>query len=354
MSNQNKQKFSLTELYDFENKHRVVEDIVNVWLNRLASMFEYKDLPEKINPKIMDRWMFLNGSVGLFNHKGRGYARFGSYAGQLDQNNVWTQYNIQVPYLNIAHSYDVGKDVVVMRNDTGLIGLLPILLKYATQQAENELSLNIATINSRMQTFITAPNEKSRANAQQYLDGLSRGKLSVVHDNAFGDSAITCSVISGADRMLQALTERQQFIEGKIWNELGLNANWNAKKEGLASAEVGVNDDCLLPLIEDMLYNRKKALEDAKDILGGEWKNASVDFASAWKQKELKDSLQQDMFIERKGLISRMMRGKEPQFKEGGNDEFNSKQDAPNERRGENETNLGNQRKVDAERKYNK
>ena len=66
------------------------------------------------------------------------------------------------------------------------------------------------------------------------------------------------------------------------WNiELGLNDNYNMKRESLNENEIEANSDTLTPLMDDMLKCRRKMCEEINEIFGTE---ISVDFSSSWKR----------------------------------------------------------------------
>ena len=82
---------------------------------------------------------------------------------------------------------------------------------------------------------------------------------------------------------LTELFEYQQYLKGTMYNELGLNANYNMKRERLTAGEVNMNIDSLYPLIYDMYENRKQALEKINELFGTK---ITVEFNHIWKQKQ--------------------------------------------------------------------
>ena len=53
------------------------------------------------------------------------------------------------------------------------------------------------------------------------------------------------------------------------------------KREKLSTTESQMNNDALLPLVEDMLENRRQCIEEVNEMFGTE---ISVDFASSWEK----------------------------------------------------------------------
>jgi len=164
------------------------------------------------------------------------------------------------------------------------IGLLPMFSRYATAMTETELSLNIASINSRVLDFISAPDDRTKESAEKYLEDIYNGKRSVVAENAFLDGIrIRPSSVDTA-RTITDLIELEQYQKASWYNEIGLNANYNMKRESLNSSESQLNNDALLPLIDDMLIQRQKGLEKVNTMFGT---NISVELASSWEDNQI-------------------------------------------------------------------
>ena len=64
-----------------------------------------------------------------------------------------------------------------------------------------------------------------------------------------------------------------------MYNELGLNANYNMKRERLNLGEVSMNVDVLLPYVDNMLKERQNAVEKINAMFDTE---ISVKLASSW------------------------------------------------------------------------
>ena len=82
------------------------------------------------------------------------------------------------------------------------------------------------------------------------------------------------------------IIELEQYLRGTKLNELGLQSNYNMKRERLSSSETTLNEDSLKPLIDDMLEQRETALENVNKKYGT---NIKVSKNSAWDKKEDKE-----------------------------------------------------------------
>lgn len=75
------------------------------------------------------------------------------------------------------------------------------------------------------------------------------------------------------------LIELIQYYKASMYNELGLNANYNMKRERLNLGEVSMNVDVLLPYVDNMLKERQNAVEKINEMFDTE---ISVKLASSW------------------------------------------------------------------------
>ena len=84
------------------------------------------------------------------------------------------------------------------------------------------------------------------------------------------------------------MTEFQQYLKGSLYNEVGLSANFNMKRERLISSEVDQGEDSLFPFVYNMMKCRIKAVEQINKMFDTQ---IVVDFGSVWhfKNKELVD-----------------------------------------------------------------
>ena len=74
-----------------------------------------------------------------------------------------------------------------------------------------------------------------------------------------------------------------QYVKASLYNELGLQSNYNMKREAIMSGESQLDEDMLHPLIDNMLKERQDALEKVNAMFGT---NISVSFNSAWELNE--------------------------------------------------------------------
>ena len=303
---------------DILDKRRSIYNYVMLMFDRTNQMFEYKGLPDTIPAYMLELYLQLNGHVCITEVNGNLYALPGGLGGAPDPYYRPTLYVLANPGLGFSASLSIenhlppyakqdtqGKCVLV-KNDTNIRGLFYLFSRYATELAENDVSIRCAQINSRQQTFITAETDSQIASANAYLDNIEKGKITAVGGKSFLDGINSTNVsVQGANSIIQ-LIELQQYLKASWYNEIGLNANFNMKREYLSEEELRSSTDVLLPLIDDMLRCRKDAIEVVNSTYGT---SISVDKNSAWenKQEELdtaQDQANADVDATRGGIES--------------------------------------------------
>lgn len=272
-------KFGLN-LYDFNDKERCQRNYIMYMLNRTQRLFEYKGLPDTIPQRMLEFMLQINGFACFAKHNGKLYAFYGGLGGEPDEYYRPTTCVVSNPALKFSDTFKIHENCVIVRNDSFLYGLIPLFSRYATAMVENDISFRMASINSRIEMLLSAPDDATKKAAEKFLDDLAEGKLGVIAENAFLDG-IKAQEVGRTMRTFTDLIEYQQYLKASWFNEIGLNANYNMKREKLSTTESQMNNDALLPLVEDMLENRRQCIEEVNEMFGTE---ISVDFASSWEK----------------------------------------------------------------------
>ena len=278
--------------YDPKEKERAAWDHISYMLSRTQSIFRWSGLPDTVPQRILELYLQINGCCAWYEHEGSVYVFTGGLGGKPDVYYMPTIFTIANPALNLSKNLRIGEDCVVMPNDPMYSGLVPMFSRYASMLTENELSIQIATINSRLVSLLSAPDDRTKEAAEKLLKDLTDGKLGVIGENAFLDGIRSqpYAPTSGSN-FITNLIEAEQYIKASWYNEIGLNANYNMKRESINSGESQLNDDALLPLIDQMLETRRIAADKVNNMFG---LNISVDLASAWEDNQIEIDAEQD------------------------------------------------------------
>lgn len=273
--------------YNFEDKTACTRNEIDYMLIRCLEMFRYKNLPSSIPYRTLELFLQTGGVVG-WTDKPDGVLRvfFGGLGGEPDEYYRPTIFTLANPALKYSAElkiiWDEGQDgdLVVMLNDGLRKGLLPLHRKFASQIVENELSLKVSCINSRMPFLLSADDERTYKSALDYIHNIENGKIGIVNDSAFLEGLKEHQLGNQTHMVFNQLVEHNQYIRSTWYAQLGLNSMFNMKKEAISDAEKQMSEDELLPLIDNMLEERKRALEIINEKFGT---NIEVEFNSSWE-----------------------------------------------------------------------
>ena len=262
-------------------------------LNRTQHIFKWSGLPETIPPRMLECYLQTNGNACFYEHENNLYVFVGGLGGEPDVYYRPTIYTIANPALQLFVNAKINEDCIVMPNDSFYMGLLPMFSRYSTLIAENELSISLNIIQSRIISLISADDDRTFKSAKEYIEKVGRGELDVISDSQFFEGLKTQPYNSSAVHSLTDLIEMEQYLKASFYNELGINANYNMKRESLNTEESQLNHDALFPLIDDMLFNRKTYIEKVNEMFGT---SITVDLDSSWKDnKEELEKAQDDI-----------------------------------------------------------
>ena len=276
-----------------KDKDTAVNHYIDNYLTKTQSMFVYENLPVTIPQSELEHLLQTTGNCFVAEVDGNLYALSGNTGGLLDAYNRPTQYIVANPALKLNKTYEIGKDGVLVKNDYYMNGLLPLIGKFAVLLTDSNISLNTAIILSRITMLISASDDKTKQSADSFMQKILDGDFSVIGESAFFDGVKLQTIPTGSGSQLMQLMEIIQYYKANLLNELGLNANFNMKRERLNRSEVSMNIDVLLPFVDNMLYERQQAVEAINEMFGTE---ITVDLHSSWKTThEQNDDLEQEV-----------------------------------------------------------
>lgn len=273
-----------------KNKDIAVNYFIESTLNKTQSMFFYKGLPSTMPQSELENILQRYGFAVIADVDGKLYALRGGLGGVTNAYYKPTTATVANPYLKISKDYVIenNKDAVLFKNDYLCSGLIPIIGKYAVLLTDSQISLNTAAVLSRLTMLISASDEKTKQSADIFIEKILNGDFSVIAENAFlkGVNVQQISQTAHATNITN-LIELNQYYKANLMLEIGLNAQYNMKRERLSETEILVNNTEILPFVENMLTERKNAVAAINEKYGTE---ISVDLKSAWKtEKENND-----------------------------------------------------------------
>ena len=268
--------------YNFKDKETNIRNNILYMLNRSMMIFKYEGLPDTLPKKELEKMLQVNGYCFVMEVDGKLYGFNGGLGGERDVYNRPTEIVISNPALKLNKTVKIS-DGVLIKNDDMMQGLIPIYAKYSSILAENEITMILANVNRRVNNLISVSDDNTAESARIYLKKLFDGDIGYIFENKLFDSLKSSPTTPQGKGSLQDLFEFHQYIKASMYNEIGLNANFNMKRSRLVSDEVALNFDSLYPLVDNMLEQRKQGLQEIKDKFGID---ISVEFSSSWQYRE--------------------------------------------------------------------
>lgn len=292
-------KFYDINFYDLTDKKQNTCDMVEYMSDRTQSMFKWNNLPKTIPQRSLELFLQFQGFVLFVKHNDEYCIYYGGLGGEPDYlyrptlatiSNPAQRWDAQIP---IAWEIDENTSsendgaAVICLNDPLLKGLWPIHQKYASQLSENELTLWLTDILTRMPWLLSAQDDKTKESAEHLLKNIFEGKLGVVTDSVFLDGLKEHILNNSNHQSLGALMQLHQYYKASWYNELGLNAMQNQfKKEAISDSEQQMNTDTLTPFIDIMLKCRQEFCDNVNELFG---LDISVELDSAWEDNEIEE-----------------------------------------------------------------
>ena len=275
-----------------KNKDLLIDTYIKRFFIRTSQMFEYKNLPETIPQRELEL-IIQFCRVAIFTKKeDKLFVFYGGLGGQPNEYYQPTQAIVSNPYLKFSSVLDLDDyiksekevDAVIVWNDSAHMGMFPLFSQYAELLAECDLTTRYALINKRFMNILTADDDNTKSSIETMFQNVEKGTGFgiIVTKNLINELNVTGIDMGIKGSMdLKDINETKQYILGSFYNDIGLNANFNMKRESINESEADLNEDALLPLTDDMLQCRKIGVKAINKLFGT---SIEVDYSSSWKK----------------------------------------------------------------------
>lgn len=273
-------------------------------------MFKYNGLPDTISQRTLELFI-LGGSAKLFHFNEKWYCGVGELGGVFTSDflpSISTLTNVglkgfsgkefKILTKEIANDQDqlskINKNdyCVVIPNDDLYCGVYDDLYHYAEIQTETDITLKFGLYNSRIPSIAVTNDDETKTSFDTFYKAIIEGKTcggedgsSQVMGSALYDSLKSVPYNNVHVNQLKEVIEVKQYNKATFDQTYGINNNSNSKRESLNDGEIEAYEDQLLPMVDEMLRNRKEGIELFNKISG---LNVSVELTSLWKTRREK------------------------------------------------------------------
>ena len=268
-------------MYDVKNKTINIRQNTDYTMAKILGMFKYSGLPESLPQEELEKILLCNGYAFITKHEGDLYAFSCALGGELDAYYRPTKAIVANPWLKLNKNYDIRKDGVLFKNDSMLMGVKPLMEKWSTLLVENQITLNMQSVNQRVLTILSASDDKTKESAEEFIRKIHNGDMSVITGNAMFDGVQTHGTGQTNGRITD-LIEYQQWLTSKLHMELGINDQGNMKRERLVTDEVRQSEEGLSILVDNMFVEREQAVNLINEMFDT---SITVEFDGVWKHK---------------------------------------------------------------------
>lgn len=245
--------------------------------NSASNIILIDNLPDKADKNFVITNLLLTGSIATIRIKDEIYMTNGYLGGPRDVNYYGTRIIGANPVLNSFDlergvdgeiSYLTPFDKIPIKTDCFRGGLYPLIAFTAALLADNISSLNCAQINTRVQAVYSAENSSIAKSAELVLKELYEGKpYKVVTEELMEHLHVAPINNSAKASNLIDLIELQQYIRAQFWNAIGIDANYNMKRERINEAEINSNFASLKVPITTILATLNEGFESTNKCL---------------------------------------------------------------------------------------
>ena len=265
------------------DKNKIKKFYTDNFLLKTQEMFKYRGLPKEINQSILEKFLQKEGKLLFFKHNDKYYCLNGSYTGEQNAYYEYDNFIITNPHIPLNKTFKIDVDAIIIKNDSFGMGLLPLIKNSTDVLSEIHITHILNVIDMRKKNIIVAKDKKSQLSAEAYLNKIENGENTIISNSKFFDDDIKVLNENNRNSITQELIELTQYVRANLFNEIGLNSNFNLKRERLNSNEISANEDVLYPLVDNMLKCRKEALEKINKMFG---LKISVQLNSSWLKKD--------------------------------------------------------------------
>ena len=292
-----------------ERKNKITKHIIFEQLQRTIRMFDWDircngKTSTKITRRSLELLVQSNGLGGVVKVKDELYCLYGTLGGEPNWNYMPSKFIFANAFLNESRECDIygiekDRDVVIIPNDSLYRGMIPTIKFHAEQLTETYLTKRAVLIWLRANRLLTAPTSDAMDDLKDYLQDLELGKLASIYDKNFLKDIKDLGGDNSVRGVVTQILECLQYEKAALFNDCGLQMNYNMKRESITSSEAQLGEGALLPKPDDMMDMRKMAVKEIKDVFDETW---TVEFSSAWK--DLHQSINLEIQLEQSEVHS--------------------------------------------------
>ena len=236
---------------------------------RIMRLFVWENTGD-VQPKEIEQRLLLQGHCGITKLESDNQltAMYGHFYGVTKYIDEWTNYTVRCPIY--SGTREIGKDIVVINNNSLRNPAYHLVHHYAIILAHTEVTLVNCLVNARDAGGIpVVGTEKQKQSVAEYQGKIFNGQYGTVTD--IGNLGIE---YLGSDRKtgqdLMDIIETREKIIKSFYSDIGVRSAFE-KRNNTVMAEVEADTSLLLLNLSDMIHYREKGAEEVNKMFGTNW-----------------------------------------------------------------------------------
>ena len=230
------------------------------------SVFKWENLPNGINEKWIEDFLYENGKCVFYEDSKRGLMLAEcNLDGNLNNYNEATSLSptgIDIP----SNKLTPGKDCVLVRNNDKMLSTKGTLMLFAYRLAEISRTIDV-NINAQKTPVVIVSNNKKLLSMKNLYSKVDENEVALYVDNG-----LDLDAIKALNMEARVVFPELQQHKLAIWNEcltfLGINNANTEKRERLITEEVSANNEHIDLSADCFLKAREQAAEEINKIFG--------------------------------------------------------------------------------------
>lgn len=266
--------------YDFKNftmsykstaklmNDRILTDYFVRLMLIARSLFKYENLPNGMDEKWIERYLFCEGACLFYKDPTYGYmvAKIGE-AGTL---NYYDEPTLVRPYAtNYTYKGEQlvnNENCIIIRNNDEMLPTSPTLQIYAYDLTNIKRTQDTNIVNLKMPTIVRC-SDKQKLSLKQTIAQRNDNEPVI-----WGDKNLDLNTVEVLDLKTTIVFDKLQIQKHAIWNEcmtfLGINNANMDKRERLVDDEVQANNEQVKACEDVMLKAREDAVKRINEMFG--------------------------------------------------------------------------------------
>lgn len=272
-------KYLITNACEFMTVADLQQSFTRELFNKVCAKFKFENLPQTINEDYLKLQLIVGGHCLIIKHNDNLYAIESGEGTDLNYAFLPQITPFANPYLTngVAKINSDNADSVMVYTSSsdkylayGGGGILwEYIKKTAWLLANTITSINTMLINTRLQQVFIAPTDTDVNSAELTLKKMFLGEpYFIIKDMSLLDNIKMIPTNASQNRQLIDLIATYQYIYSMFYHSIGVNSNYNMKRERVNTAEILTNDDSLQLNFANVVENVENGVEEVNKMFG--------------------------------------------------------------------------------------